>query len=568
MIEIGQISSWATNPKIVPEAKTLHKLQECARVTFEIIDNLSEAALGELLGGNSTDINNLYNNVFEQTYETLYGSINLVEQSNLFYLDNLAESMEETLRVESLAYFLTSCFPTFELNWHHVEWSEMAQLYRKLCIIAARDHGKSYFWSNVYPIWKMYRYRSKTDFLGVKPRRDLYMCERGALITNEHSLGEDLMEILKDTIEANEILREALYPEHDKARNWAVRKIKCKNGARLQIKSFGSKFRGRHPGYAVIDDFLDDSCLYSKERREKFINYFHSVIMNAVSKGGDVVVVGTPFHASDLYGDLKKKKNWMVAEYPSIMPEGRVLWPGRYDIYDLLEKRDDQGQLVFTREHLCRPVVSDSSIFPYDLVARAFKGMENYTLVKNRESFPIQFDRVVTGCDFALSANVGADYSVYMTWGIDHNNVMWLLNMYRVKGKSYREQIQAMKSIYRRFRPDLMYLESNQFQTIFVQEADKEGLPVMPHVTTGANKHDMKRGLPGLSILFERNKIRIPIGDDYSKNTADLITSELTSIAWTDKGLQGVGEHDDCAMAMWQSKCAADHVDQGFGIMM
>ena len=39
--------------------------------------------------------------------------------------------------------------------------------------------------------------------------------------------------------------------------------------------------------------------------------------------GGQAIVIGTPFHANDLYGDLKTKKGWFVIEYPAIFPDGR-----------------------------------------------------------------------------------------------------------------------------------------------------------------------------------------------------------------------------------------------------
>lgn len=542
---------------------TFNRMEETTRIVGEIVENMDEYTLDLLLGGTENDLDAVFQNLMAETYDVLYGSQKLVGESSARYINELQTAFEETLRVESFPYFLVSVFPDFDLNWHHVEWAHMAQLYKKLCIIAARDHGKSYFWSNVYLIWRMYRYKSKREFTA-KPRRDLsIMSERGALITNEKSLAIDLMEILKDTIEGNEILAERLVP--DTRNNWGVEKIKAKNGARLMAKSYGTKFRGRHPGYAVIDDFLDDSALYSKDQRDKFINYFHSVIMNAILKGGDAKIVGTPFHANDLYGDLKGKQGWRVFEYPSVYPDGKALWAHRYNINDLLEKREDQGSIIFSREHLVRPVVSDSSLFPHDLIQKSFFKMQDYKLVKNRDEFPIRFPTVVTGCDFAMSGNVGADFSVFLTWGIDDHGAMWLLHMWRVKGRKYGEQLAMLKAINRNFRPDLFFVESNQFQQIFADGAEEAGLPVVPH-HTGSNKHNLQKGLPSLVVLFERNKIKLPRGDEFSRSQTDIIASELMSVAWTDKGLQGVGEHDDCPMAMWQSSLAARYVKHGLSL--
>lgn len=576
---IGQLVN-VVNPLVdirqFQQTTTLNKLEETYSLAEEIMSNLDDLALGELLSGNGNDIDKLYDSMLGEIYEVLYGKEGrTVEESNLFYLPNLAASVEENLRINNLNYFATSVLPNFEMNWHHVEWNNMIMNFKKLAIIAARDHGKSYLISHLYPIWKMYRYTSQKNLM--TPNKDLALCERGFIITNEMELAKDLLEIIKGTIEESPILNERLKP---KSRDdWGTIKIRCKNGARLGLKSYGSSFRGRHPHYIIVDDFLKDNVLYSEMQRKKAIDYFHSVIMNAIVPGGQVLVAGTPFHENDLYGDLKESMKrsmnskdpetraagWRVFEYPSIYPDGRVLWEDRYTLKDLLMKREDQGNLRFSREHLVRPIVSDSSIFPYDILKNSVLNMDNFTLAKSRENFPMVFNRVVTACDFAMSSSVGADYSVFGTFGIDDMNRMWLMHFWREKGASYAQQLAVLKSINTNFRPDVMILEVNQMQRIFAEGATDSGLPVIPH-TTGTNKYDLEKGLPSVALIFERNAIKFPRGDEHSKNVSDLILSELSSVTWTDKGkLEGVGEHDDTAMMIWLASLGKNALTSSFG---
>ena len=261
--------------------------------------------------------------------------------------------------------------------------------------------------------------------------------------------------------------------------------------------------------------------------------------------GGQIIVVGTPFHANDLYGDLKSKKGWFVIEYPAIFPDGRILWPQRWNFKDLMDKN-----IIFSRENLCRPIVSDSSIFPLDILKRSLVRMENYTLVRNRDDFPKKFDKVVVGCDFAISANVGADYYFYTIFGVDEENGMWLLGVECGKGKTYDEQLQILKGINVRYRPDVMVFESNVFQQIFTDEALKYGLPVVPH-NTGTEKNDLSKGWCALATMFERGMFHIPVGDKLSQDAKDVIFEQLSSVAFTDKGLQSVGGHDDACSSMW-----------------
>lgn len=543
---------------------------ECLQVVNDIIKNLDDKGINELMQGSSGDIDNIIKELMRDTYNVMFTGESYIDFSPK-YTDRLSEIVEDRYRCWNLNYFITSVMPDFQISWHHLEWGDLVMRHKKLCIEAARDHGKSYFFSNAYAAWQLYRYRKQSGNLRSR-RPTAASSNRGYLFSFSLQQSVDLMEILKNTIESNEILSERLVPDKSTEGAWASTNILCKNGARLTCKGFGSSVRGAHPYWIVVDDGLKDNVIYSKTQREKSIDYFHSVIMNMLVPGGQIIVVGTPFHATDLYGDLKSKsvsilkekdRGWFVIEYPAIFPDGRVLWPQRWSFTDLLEKRATQGNIIFSRENLCRPITNESSIFPLAILERSLIRMENYTLVKNRSDFPIKFEKVVVGCDFAISSSVGADYYVFTIWGVDDKRDMWLLNMYRDKGKAFHEQMQILRGINLRYQPDCMVLEQNVFQQIFVQESDRQGMPVIGH-TTGIDKYDLKTGWPGIAILLERGKIHIPIGDQYSRNVKDLIFEDLGSVAFTDKGLESVGSHDDISSSIWLATLGANKMMTGF----
>lgn len=560
-LEVYNPVSKGTHNKVV----TVAQLDETYATAMSIIENLDDASLGELTGGNLEDIDKVLEHILRESFYVIYGEKGYVKETDARYLEKLSSNMEETLRRANLNYFISNVLGEFQMNWHHLEWGQLIQQYNKLCIIAPRNHGKSYFFSHAYPIWKLYRYNANM----IRKGKNVADGQRGYLISNETDLVQDFLEQIKITVEENDLLREALIPADKNL--WIKNSIRCKNGARLNLKSYGGSFRGRHPSWIVCDDFLKDSVIYSEVQRSKSKDYFHSVIMNAINPGGQVIVVGTPFHATDLYGDLKEKRGhnaWRVFEYPAISPQGEVLWPDRFTYDDLMEKKESQGNIIFSRENLCRPISSDSSIFPWEVLKRSMVGMHEYKLVKNIESFPRKFSRVITACDLALSASVGADYSVFTTWGIDDTyKEMWLLHFWRGRGKRYEQQISIMKTIHLNFRSDIVVIEANQFQKVMADMAAEENLPVVPHTTTAANKNDLVNGLPGLSIMFERGRIKFPTGDQFSKDVADLVLGEFANIAWTDKGIQGIGEHDDCCMSTWLGKRGVDFAGNGkFGM--
>lgn len=548
----------------------MHKM-ECLQVVDDLIDGLDERAVIELMEGSGGDIDWVLDNFMQDTYQVMFTGDPNVDFAPK-YTERLSRSIEEFLRARNITYFITSVMPDFQLSWHHLEWGDLVHRNEKLCINAARDHGKSYYFSNAYAAWQLYRYSQPKNNSAFSARPTKSSSNRGYLFSFSLQQSVDLMEILKNTIEGNDILRDRLYPESRNSGAWASTNIVCRNGARLTCKGFGSSVRGAHPYWIVVDDGLKDNVIYSATQRQKSIDYFHSVIMNMLVPGGQIIVVGTPFHSSDLYGDLKSKSKfvtkrpngWFVIEYPAIFPDGTILWPQRWSFFDLMDKKSTQGNIIFSRENLCRPITNESSIFPLKILERSLLRMENYTLVRNRDDFPIKFTKVVTGCDFAISANVGSDYTVFTTWGVDdESREMYLLNFYREKGKTFHEQMQVLKGLNVRFRPECMVMEQNTFQQIFVQEGDKQGMPVMGH-TTGIDKYDLKTGWPGIAILFERGKIHIPIGDDYSRNVKDLIFSDLGSVAFTDHGLESVGEHDDISSSIWLATLGANKLSTGF----
>lgn len=537
-----------------------HRLA-CLELVDEIIQAMDERGLNEMMNGDVRDVDAVFDALMQDTYRVLYtGDMSIDFRPR--YEENLSAVVEDTLRCANLTYFITSVIPDFQLSWHHLEWGELVQQHKKLCINAARDHGKSFYFSNAYAAWQLYRYtRPRTRSYSKRPTAA--SSNRGFLFSFSLQQGIDLMEILKGTIEENDILKERLFPQST-ANSWSATNIVCRNGARLTVKGFGSSVRGAHPYWIIVDDGLKDNVIYSSLQRNKSTDYFHSVIMNMLVPGGQIIVVGTPFHAEDLYGDLKTKNGWLVIEYPAIFPDGRILWPQRWSFKDLMDKKETQGSIIFSRENLCRPITNESSIFPMEILTRSLLRMENYTLVDSREEFPVKFSKVVVGCDFAISANVGADYAVFSVWGIDElTDERWLLHLYREKGAKFFEQMNVLRRINSRFRPDLIVMENNTFQQIFVETADTEGMPVIGH-TTGIDKYDLKTGWPHLSTLFERGKIHIPIGNVYSQQVKDLIFQDLGSVAFTEKGLESVGSHDDISSSFWLADLAASRMTTGF----
>ena len=519
----------------------------------DLIDLLDDKSVQDLLSVVGDDYEKLLEILAEETNNVV--NFKQFDKSlttcTLQGLPNLQEGFEVYLRKKNLAYFTFSCLPDFELAYHTLEWFSMIQLYQKLNVIAARDHSKSFCFSFAVPLWRLYRY-IKPDGFSVLPD-DIKFYREGMIITNEYKLAKKLLKKVKEEIKFNPILSKALYPQGDEG-NWASESIACKNGAEITLSSYRTSNRGPHPGWITVDDFLDRSAMYSKDQRESFKESFNAEIMNMNLPQGTIDVVGTPFHEKDLYSDLKMDPNWRVFEYPAVFPDGSVLWANRYSFEALKAKRLSLGPLIFSREILVRPISDSTSIFPWSLLEKAFLGMKDYCLVKNRASFPIKFRKVAIGVDWALSATVAADFTEMTVLGEDFQGDLWLLEERTLHGAGYNQQIAELQALNVAYGADVIMVEVNGFQKVMSGLATEAGLTnIVEETTTGHTKKDFYEGLPAIAVLFEQDKMHFPRGDEHSIEKTNEICSQLNSMAFDeDRGtLESVGEHDDKSMSLY-----------------
>ena len=101
------------------------------------------------------------------------------------------------------------------------------------------------------------------------------------------------------------------------------------------------------------------------------------------------------------------------------------------------------------------------------------------------------------------------------------------------------------------FTPDVIMCEENGFQLIFLQLLKDHGVDKAVGHNTGTNKYDLKSGLPGLAVLFEQGKIKMPRGNKESLDVTDSICSELNGMTFANSKLENIHGHDDQAMSLW-----------------
>lgn len=350
------------------------------------------------------------------------------------------------------------------------------------------------------------------------------------------------------------------------------------NGSEIRARGFGTRVRGGHPFWIVCDDVGNDDWIWSETVRNKAIDYFLSAIEPMVVPGGQLIVVSTPFHATDLYNHLEEGGVFKVTKHPAILPNGQPLWPERYDMKKLeVKKRILNSNLRWSREYLCRPISDESSLFPAYLFDAP--GVKQPFSIGNPQYWKERGFDCYMGVDLAMSASASADYLVCVVLAVDpRNGDRYIADIIREKGLGYQQQVDLIVNTAKRYEAGLVFVEANQYQRVIsdivVRSSDA---PIKAFYTTGrggskqvtterrgmsqhyvANKNALDQGVPGLRMLLENGKLRFPWAlDEHTRTNVRVLITEMQSFGWAEGRMQGVGAHDDTVMALWFADRAA-----------
>lgn len=455
-----------------------------------------------------------------------------------------------------------------EIGQHHIEWGRLIRRYHQIDILAARGHGKSGFFSYVYPTWQSWRRRMN----------------RGLLISDTEDQVQEFFRIMREGIEYTDSLGFTwklpalidtkighLVPANFE-RSWTGEKIHFRNGSRFNGKTFGKRFRGRHVPWIVVDDPHGDDASYSEVARGRDAEFLERAIEPMLLVGGQLVVVGTPLHADDIHGRKKSNPEWKSAEYPAITRDDdgteRVLWAAFRPMHYLKSRERSMGTLAFRQEYLLIPASSEASIFPPRLFTSRPEILAPWLRLRpTPEEFKARDWDYYAGIDLALSASAAADFTVIVVLGVDKYGNRHLVELVRSKGLGFRSQLALIKDVLAPFadtrRLSGVLVEANQAQRVFGDElASTTDLPIGQFTTTANGKNSLAGGVPSLRTLLENGKLRFARGDAYSQQQTEVLIGELQAFSWLKGKLQGVGAHDDTVMALW---IADQAVRQGLG---
>jgi predicted phage terminase large subunit-like protein len=184
----------------------------------------------------------------------------------------------------------------------------------------------------------------------------------------------------------------------------------------------GGPLTGRGAHLLLIDDPVKNrEDAESETIRKKTKDWYTSTAYTRLMPGGRIVIIQTRWHEDDLSGWLlseHKHEGWDVLELPAIDGEGRALWPEQYSVETLEKIKLAIGPRDWSALYQQRPAPETGDYFKRDW-------LRTYEAPPPRSTL-----KVYGASDYAVTAD-GGDYTVHVVVGVDPDDRLYLLDMWR-----------------------------------------------------------------------------------------------------------------------------------------
>ena len=442
---------------------------------------------------------------------------------------NFEHQMDMELSKNSFPYFFQNVLG-FDFPSYIQEWHELMNTTQRTVIICSRDHGKSVFMHS-WVVWKL--------IFEEPPYQMLY-------------ISSNQKQTLVHMRDIDKMFTHPMLKKYKPARGWAIGNITLTNGNQILERSVGSQIRGLHPQEIVIDDPLKE---FSMTGIQKVTDWFYGDMIPTLHHTASLRVIGTPFSYTDIYQQLAENPAYTVHTYPCLNALNEPLWPDRWNYDALMARKAEVGSLMFTREYMCVPISTGTSLFNPEYLDHA-KNKDLVLKSMRREGY-----KYFVGVDPAISTD--GDYNVITVIEMDENENKSVIYVDRAKNVEFRENIQKVQMIGKIFRPEVILFETNTFAKSFTQELRQVAdLNVHDFNTTRRKKQEI---ILNLQMTLENKKINFPYGNEESRRVTSVLVEELSMFAITDKGkFEGIGAHDDMVMSLALANAATYQASETF----
>lgn len=320
------------------------------------------------------------------------------------------ELLRRTDAAESLIKFTEYTFDRYRTSAHHqiiaaqLERVERGEIDRLMLLVPPR-HGKSELASKRFPAF----------YLGRQPQKQFLSISATAELAAD--FGRDVRNIICGQ-EYRSLFDTQLAEDSQAKGKWHTR-----DGGIYYAVGIGGTILGRGGDVLLIDDpysTMEDAC--SELVRKNVWDWYTGTAYNRLMPGGAIVVINHRMHEDDLSGQLLAQQasggdKWEVVELPAI-ENGKALWPEAYPVQALERIRKNTQARYWSALYLQNPTPDTGTYFKAEWLRPYDKAPARETLT------------VYGASDYATTAG-GGDYTVHVVVGIDPEDRIYLLDLWR-----------------------------------------------------------------------------------------------------------------------------------------
>ena len=347
--------------------------------------------------------------------------------------DDLQRLLATLKQKVSLTDFLSFIKDTLNLMVpeHYKEWFSLLKQPR-VAIMSARDHGKTTFFSEAYPLWRMV---TTPEF-------------KVCIVSYSEPQSRAILRNLRLRMESCPVFQDMI-PRKWRPGSWAKTEVHLLNRSYTNAKSFGSSMRGGHYDLVIVDDPLKDRASMPIDQQREV---FFGVISPAVKPGGQLIVVGTPVRYGDLFDDLRNNQMYTYKEYPAIKDNGEAMWPDRYSLEALdNRKKELMHYWLFAREYLLKRIDPTTAAFKQD----AFKFFDQTP--QERMTLLMSVDPAIT---------FEGDATGVVVTGTNKDNVTHVLGTRKMRTPNVQEIINSIMDTAQFYGVKRLIIEAVGFQRL------------------------------------------------------------------------------------------------------
>lgn len=315
---------------------------------------------------------------------------------------NLSDIEKEIAR-RSFLDFITYTMPTFEVSDHHIIFADaiekfISREYKNLIISCPPRHGKSEMVSRRLPAY-LFGKDPNTAIITSSYSADLAgRMNRDVQRIIDHELYSELFPNTK--LNSKNVRTDS---KNNYVRNSDMFEIVGHKGV-YRSTGVGGGITGMGARFGIIDDPIKDHEEANSPRmRQKIWDWYTSTLLTRIEGDGGVLICQTRWHTDDLVGRLENDPNFVVINLPAINSKGEALWPERYDIDFLKQRKKDLGTKNFESLYQQSPILDGGNIIKRESirVEKAWPNCKQY----------------IQSWDLTFKGNKSSDYVVGQVWG-------------------------------------------------------------------------------------------------------------------------------------------------------